>query len=189
MSTTVNKKNKMGKATIFNIVCAVLLIAFFAVQFLPFWTYTTIEGSDKTAALIGLTVEEGEEVEVTVSLAEYLWFTEEHEDLFGHWKRMKDFDGNDLKQNEIVVMPFLCTLLVILGVVFCLWKNDRTWTCLFSLIVGAYATITYLTTPILQTGHTWIVHLIVSIVVFLGSIPLTVLWVKKIIKWFTVKHK
>ena len=29
--------------------------------------------------------------------------------------------------------------------------------------------------------------LIVSIVVLLGSLPLTALWVKKIIKWFTVK--
>ena len=166
MSNTVNKKSKMSTITLFNIICAVLLIAFFVVQLLPFWTYTTIEGSDKTAALIGLTVEEGEEVEVTTSLAEYVWFTEEHEDLFGHWKRMKDFNGDPLTQNEIVVMPFLCTLLV---------------------IAGAYATIAYLTTPILQTGHTWIVHLIVSIIVFLGSIPLTILWVKKIIKWFTVK--
>lgn len=187
MTNTVTKKNKVNLTTVFNIVCAVVLVAFFLVQFLPFWTYTTIEGSDKTAALIGLTVEEGEEVEKTISLAQYLWFTEEHEDLFGHWKRMKDFDGNPLTQNEIVVMPFLCTLLVILGTFFCLWKNDKTWTCLFALIVGVYATITYLTTPILQTGHTWIVHLIVSIIVLLGSLPLTALWVKKVIKWFTVK--
>ena len=189
MSNTVNKKSTMSMATILNIVCAVLLIAFFVVQFLPFWTYTTIEGSDKTAALIGLTVEEGEEVEKTISLAEYVWLTEEHEDLFGHWKRMKDpTTGEAITQNQIVVMPFLCTLLVIAGVVFCLWKNDRTWTCLFSLVVGAYATITYLTEPVLKTGQSWLFHLIVSIVVLLGSIPLTILWVKKVIKWFTVKQ-
>lgn len=187
MSNKVNKKSKMAPATICNIVCAVLLVVFFACQFLPYWTYTTIEGADKTAAILGIATEEGTEVEKTISLAEYVWLTEEHEDLFGTWKKMEDPNGNAFVQNDLVSMPFICTLLVIAGVVFCLWKNDRTWTCLFSLIAGIYATYSYLTVPVLKTGHTWMIHLIVSIVLLVGSLPLTVLWVQKIVKWFTVK--
>lgn len=189
MSNTATKKNKMALPTIFNIVCAVLMILFFVVQFLPYWTYTTIEGADKTAALLGFTTEEGEEVERTISLAEYVWLTEEHEDLFGSWKKMKDpTTGEAFTQNELVGTPFICTLLVIAGVVFCLWKNDKTWTCLFSLISGILATIAYLTVPVLATGETWMIHLIVSILMLVGSLPLAALWVTKIYKWFTVKQ-
>ena len=189
MTNTTTKKTKMALPTILNIVCAVLMIVFFAVQFLPYWTYTTIEGADKTAALLGYTTEEGEEVEKTISLAEYVWLTEEHEDLFGKWKKMQDpVTGEAFTQNELVGTPFICTLLIIAGVVFCLWKNTSTWTCLFALIAGILATKAYLTMPVLATGETWLVHLIAAIAMLAGSLPLTALWGTKIYKWFTVKQ-
>ena len=180
-------KKKLSLANICNIICVVVMLVFFACQFLPYWTYTTIEGADKTAALIGITTEEGEEVTRTISLAEYIWLTEEHEDLFGKWKKMEDQNGNPFVQNDLVAMPFIVTLLIVAGTVFCIWKMDKTWTCLFTLVAGAYATIAYLTVPVLATGHTWLVHLIAAIVMTLGAIPLAILWVKEIIKWFTVK--
>lgn len=188
MSNKVNKKAGVKLATILNFVCVALMLVFFASQFLPFWSYTTIEGSDKTAEILGIATEDGEEVTREISLAEYVWLTEEHEDLFGNWKRMKDFEGNELNQNSIVVMPFVCTLLILFGCVFCVWKNTKTWTCLFPLISGVYAVCTYLTTPVLQTGESWIIHLIAAALLTAGAIPLAVLWVKRIVKWFTVKQ-
>lgn len=183
VSLATKKKNKVSLATIFNIVCVALMVAFLSVQlFTPFWTYET-EVFDITVT------DKGDMEKETVSLGEYVWFTREHKELFGHWKNMSyPINGVEtpLTQNEIVTMPFVTTLLMIAGIIFCAWKKESTWTCLFAVISGAYATFGYLTTPIYTTGKSYIIHLIAAILLTVGSLPLVALWVKKIVRWFTV---
>lgn len=181
------KKDRKNLATITNIVCVVLMLVFFACQFLPFWTYETIELEDKNATILGLTDEEGEVIEKTVSLADYVWRTERHDDLFGKWNRMKDFDGNKIVQNDIVAMPFIVTLLVVFGTIFSLMKPQSTWTFVFPLVSGVYATIAYLTGAIYQTGQTWQIQLVAAIAMAVSGLVLAVQWGITVWKWFTVK--
>ena len=189
-------KNKNNMAKISNIICVVMMLVFMVSLFVtPFWSYTTIEGIDKTAALIGLDVGEGTEVEVDVSLGDYLWFTEQHEDLFGKWKNvkekgnLKDFDGNYFYQAEIVEMPFMATLLCVFGIFFCLWKMNATWTCVFPAGAGICMLIGLFTSPMLKTGEGWLVLVITSALMILAAAYLLIQWGTTIYKWFTVKKR
>lgn len=179
----VKKKAKMSLASILNIVCVALMVVFLAIQiFTPFWTYET-EVFDITVA------DSGKVEEHTISLSNYVWLTKNHKDLFGNWRKMSyTINGQEvpLTQNEIITMPFITNLLMVAGLIFCIWKRESRWTCLFPLIAGAYATFGYLTTPIYTTGKSYIFHLIAAILLTVGAVPLTVLWVKKIVRWFTV---
>ena len=188
------KKNTMAKIS--NILCVVMMVVFLVSMFVaPYWSYTTIEGIDKTAALIGLDVGEGTKVEKEISLGEYLWFTEEHEDLFGKWKNSKtsgnltDFDGNKFYQSEIVDMPFMATLLCVFGLFFCLWKMNATWTCAFPAGAGICMLVGLLTSPVLQTGKSWLVLIITSSLMILAAAYLLAQWGIAIFKWFTVKKR
>lgn len=181
MSNTVTKKSKKNLAQIFNIVCAAAMAVFLlCMMLLPWRTFMKEELVDAAADPIVY--------EDTISLGEYVWLTEENEDLFGgNWKRPVDpATGEEITQNQIVVMPFICTLMVIAGMIFCLWKSDRTWTCVFPLVVGGYGTFAFLTTPVLK-GDSWLVLVILSAVTLVVSLPLVFLWAKKVFKWFTVK--
>lgn len=187
MKTTNKKAIKIS-----NIVCAILMVVFVVSTFVfPYWTYTTVEGVDVTAALIGAEVGEGTEVTKEVSLGEYLWFTEDHEDLFGAWKKgeVTDFDGNKFAQSEITELPFLATLLCVAGVIFCLWKNEKSWTCLFPLIAGVLMLISLLTKPIMQTGEGWIGLICTSALMIAGAVYPFAQWAIGIFKWFTVKKR
>ena len=189
MSNTIKKKSGNILVTITNIVCVVLMVAFFASLFLPFWTYTGQNKEDVTAALLGKMDESAIRMETyEISIAEYIWNTEDHEELFGgNWKKMKDFDGNKIAQNDIVSMPFITTLLIAFGVIFCLWKCKSAWTCLFPLSAGIVAVLGYLTKPILQTGDSWVIQLVAAIAMTVGGLVLLAQWAVTIYKWFTVK--
>ena len=168
MSNTVTKKSKKNLAQIFNIVCAAAMAVFLlCMMLLPWRTFMKEELVD--AALDPIVYE--------------------NEDLFGgNWKRPVDpATGEEITQNQIVVMPFICTLMVIAGLIFCLWKSDRTWTCVFPLVVGGYGTFAFLTTPVLK-GDSWLALVILSAVTLVVSLPLVFLWAKKVFKWFTVKQ-
>lgn len=189
-------KSKNNMAKISNILCVAMMVVFLVSMFVaPFWSYTTIEGVDKTAALLGLDGGEGTEVQVDVSLGEYLWFTEEHEDLFGKWKNVKekgnltDFDGNKFYQAEIVDMPFIATLLCVFGLFFCLWKMNATWTCVFPAGAGICMLVGLFTSPMLQTGEGWLVLVITSVLMILAAAYLLIQWGMSIYKWFTVKKR
>lgn len=187
MKTTNKKAIKIS-----NIVCAIVMVIFVVSTFVfPYWTYTTVEGVDKTAALIGADVGEGTEVTREISLGEYLWFTEDHEDLFGKWKKgeIKDFNGDKFAQTEITEMPFLATMLCVAGLIFCLWKNEKTWTCLFPLIAGILMLFALLTKPIMQTGESWIALVCTSALLVVGAAYPFFLFAKTIYQWFTVKKR
>lgn len=185
MKTTNKKAIKIS-----NIVCALVLVIFVVSTFVfPYWTYTTVDGVDKTAELLYGTGE-GTEVTKEISLGEYLWFTEDHEDLFGKWRKGElKYEGEKFLQSDITELPFLATLLCVAGLLFCLWKNDKTWTCLFPVIAGVLMLIALFTKPILQTGESWGILVGTSALMIVAALYLFIQFVKGIFLWFTVKKR
>ena len=69
------------------------------------------------------------------------------------------------------------------------WENDvcAPDVSLFPVIAGVMAIVAYLTTPILQTGESWVIQLVAAIAMTLGGLFLFSQWAIRIYKWFTVK--
>ena len=71
--------------------------------------------------------------------------TRDHDDLFGDWSEgLYNWEGEQFQQNDLVMMPFLVTLLLIFGLIFFAAKKDSLWPAWFAVFGGGYATITYL---------------------------------------------
>lgn len=185
------KTNNKKTIKIANFVCVAVMLIFIVSTFVfPYWTYTTVEGIDKTAALLGGDVGEGTEVEKTISFGDYLWFTEEHEDLFGKVKKGElKYEGEKFMQSEITALPFLSTLLCVAGIIFCLWMNEKKAMCLFPVIAGVLMLITLFSSSIMQKGQSWGVLVGASALLIVGALYPFVLWAKGVFEWFTVKKR
>lgn len=187
---TMTKEKKIN--SICNIICAVLvavlLVTFFV---LPFWSYT----AKTTSAITDKTVVEDR----TISLGDYVWFTRDHKDLFGTWRNhktkgvvdgnLKDFNGNWFFQTELTEMPFLSTLFGVAAMIFCVWKRQKAWVGLFAAASAGCMLFGLLTSPVLQTGQSWLYLVIVSGVALAGTLPAVVRWLINVFKWFTVKKR
>jgi len=138
-----NMSHLKNRVTICNLICVVLLLALVAVQlFLPYWSY---EKNDET---------------VEVSLGEYVWFVKDHRTMTNDFK---DVYGKDFKV-DVVAYPHLYMLLIAgFGVVFCLLKYYSKVPILFGLVDGIMAVYYFSTNPVLQSGATWYMSLIVGI--------------------------
>lgn len=217
--TTLKKKAAFDYTQILKWVCVVLMVAFFVCQFLPYYTYKSVtEESHREYVLSGGKTELVEETR-TISLADYVWLTEEHEDLFGEFDTgYYNWEGETFNQNDVTGMPFIATLLIVFGLVFFLWKKNSLWPCLFAIGAGGYATYTYLTDPaglykpfagsamrpdpnqvgifaeMIQKdgfvgGISYTIHLVAAIALLVAGIAVAVPWVMRIVKWFTVKKR
>ena len=188
--STLKKKKAFDYTIVLKIVCILAMVAFMFCQFLPFWQYDSYtEESYRNHILYGEPLE-GETREI--SLADYVWFTEDHEDLFGEWDEgLYNFDGEQIKQNDITGMPFLATLLIAFGLLFFLWKAKSLWPCVFAVAAGAYAVIGYTTDAanVYKAGASYQYHLIASIVLLVAGVAVAVPWIIRIVKWFTVKKR
>ena len=178
-----------------NIVCVIAMIAMIAVMFMPYWDYVatelveTVEVDPET----GKRIYDEYEVEhdENASIMELTWTTYDHEDL------VKKFENDFVKQglgrrrdydfNTVVAMPFLVTLLCGFGIVFCLWKNKKTWTSLFPAISGFLAVQTLLTEPQYQGGNSHTITLVAAFFLLAAGGVLLVQMLIGLAKWFFAK--
>ena len=115
----------------------------------------------------------------TASVMEYTWMAFKNKGLTA------DFEEQGYKINDLILAPFLLTVCVIAGVIFCLLNTKGTWQSFFPLIGGVATVITYLKYPVMQTGP-WMVAFICAIALTLAGGALFAQMMSKVIKWFTV---
>ena len=178
------KTNNKKAIKIANFVCVLVMVIFIVSTFVfPYWTYTTVEEPDNADA-------QGAQVEKTISYGDYLWFTEEHEDLFGKVKKGElKYEGEKFMQSEITSLPFLAMLLCVAGIIFCLWMNEKKAMCLFPLIAGILMLVALFSNSILQTGESWGILVGTSALLIVGAAYPFALWAVGVYKWFTVKKR
>ena len=217
--TTLKKKAAFDYVQLLKWLCVALMVAFIVCQFLPYFQYESVtEESRREYVISGGKTELVAETRV-VSMADYTWLTENHEDLFGEYDTgYYNWEGETFNQNDVTGMPFLATLLIVFGLVFFLAKGKSLWPCLFAIAAGGYATYAYLVDKAgvykpfagsamrpdpnqvgifaemiektgFKSGISYNIHLVVAIALLVAGIAVAVPWIMRIVKWFTVKKR
>ena len=129
--------NKITK--IFCIATAVLLIALFVFQFLPFWTV-----EDKTISMNG-----------------YIWFPEKNGAISAEFKGIMRDGGylpdKNAEQNWInwlVLWPVMQTIFILLGTLLHIKAKGHGFMLLFPIACGVSGILGFTRHPILQMGST-----------------------------------
>ena len=143
------KKNNVSYAKIFNYVCVVLMLLLLVTQFLPFWTCPGCEDG-------------------VASVSDYVWFPDHHKDITNDI--MKEIYGKKFEVSEVVLTPILILVSCVLGIIFCIKNASNPLTAIIPLIGGATGVVGYLTTPGLQAGQNWILHLVAAALVLVCSL-------------------
>ena len=149
------KKSLTGKASLINIVCAVLLILLLVLQFTPFWHY-------------------GDEEPQSASIQEFVWFPSDNKALSTY---IEDQLGVDFAVDEMVVMPVVVLVSGLAGAIVCILKSRASAAAILPAIAGLSGVIGYLSTPALQLGSLWILHLAVCVVLLVLSLVLLISWI------------
>lgn len=157
-------KKELNVIRICNFILIALMLAMLICQFLPFWSV-----ADKQ-----------------VSVQEYNWITWEHADLT---KQIQKELGKDFMVKDFALIPFSVFFGSILGTIFTLLHLKSAGISLVGFSVGIICTIGYLTTPVMQLGSMWILHLVVSILLVLAGLPAFVILIKRAINWFKVPQE
>lgn len=147
-------KNNRGAACM--LVCALLLMILFILQFTPFWQYG----------------EAGE----SCSISSYVWFPSDQKEL----ESWLGAQAEDHDLNSFVGMPILTLVLSAAGAVLCLIKPDNGWTALLPTACGLFGAIGYLTTPALKLGMGWTWHLLLCIALLVLGVFGLVQWIREI---------
>ncbi len=151
---------------VFNLAAVALVVVLIALQFVPFWSYEKTEKVDGVETTY----------ETTASIAEYVWLP------FNCRELTKDF-GETLdiakpKVNDFITEAALVLALGVTSVIMILiFKNE--WMILFSLVVGVFGDLQFLTQKVMQMGSMWYIHLAVSVVLTAVSVLSLVLTIKK----------
>ncbi len=143
------KKNTVSYARIFNYVCVVLMLLLLVTQFLPFWNCAGCEDG-------------------MASVSDYVWFPNRHKDITNNI--MKDLYGKTFVVSQVVNAPLLILFGCVLGIILCIKNAHKPLTAIIPLIVGGAGVIGYLTTPGLQVGQNWIVHVIAAALVMVCAL-------------------
>lgn len=221
MNKLSEKKGKIEISMIAKIVCLVMMVVYLVCQFLPFWTFETISKEEKKQMVLYDKVVEPKEK--TVSIAEAIWMIKDNEDLFGdpddHPDKLvtNQWAGIDVKQNDIVGMPFLTMVMIFFGLIFFLLNKKSLWPCLFAMGAGGYSLLTLITDPakvfhpfkgnvkvvkldpvwgdviseevkFFEAGITYNIQLIASAALLAAAFIAFVFWAIRVVKWFTVKE-
>ena len=144
------------RTSLCNFICVLLMFVLLVFQFTPFWN---IEGETAEA----------------VSIGSYVWFPTDNGALDDY---LKERVGNDFAVESILAMPLVTLFLGIIGMVVCLVKADKFYSCLIPAVVGLVGTVAFLTTPALQLGSGWVMQLILYIVTLAVSVTGIVFSVK-----------
>lgn len=216
------KKKKFDFTWILKLLCIALMVAYVVCMFLPYWGFETYSKEDRRQMILYPDKATPEKQYTEISVADYLWFTEDNETLFLGLDKFNDgtvynaWKGEPVKQNDIVGMPFVGTLLALFATVFFLLKKSSIWPSLMALIAGGYSTFMLMTDPAgvykpwkgtaatfvgktpfgielgdlspFEAGISYNIWLIASIALTVGAFVLFVLWLIRVIKWFTVKE-
>lgn len=217
-------KKKFGLVDTAKLICVIVMVVFLVFQLvLPYWTYDshTKESIRANRIYSEPLVPENR----TISIGSYTWLTRDHDDLFGNYDSMinetggiKNFENEDINQNDITMMPFLCTLLLVFGLVFFLTKWNALWPGMFAFAAGAYSTYMLVADPAgvykpwegycvrvwpatniysqeeIVTkyyigGITYYYQLAAAIALLVVSIFVLIPWFKSVYNWFTVKKR
>ena len=131
-------KINCGKTTVFNYVNAALMLVLLILQFVPFWTYG----------------EAGE----TASISQYIWFPTDYSEVEQYIAASL---GTDFSINQILGMAILMLVLSAAGFALCLAKPGQPLVSLLPTACGLTGVIGYLTSPAMQLGTGWVLHLLV----------------------------
>ena len=140
-------ENWKGKTKEFSLVCAALMAILLVLQFMPFWHFA-----------------DGEE-QAAVSISSYIWFPADNGGVDDYLSAAIE----DFSINQMLVTPILLLVLCAVGVVFCLMRAGSLPVLLLPLAAGLTGVIGYLTTPALQLGGNWLLHLLISALLLLAS--------------------
>jgi len=144
---------KKNYKTICSIACAALVLILLVLQFLPgYWTHQ----KDKPN-------KEGVYETDSASLQEFMWVPSEHTILGDYFE---DLFSKDFMLNDPVMMPVITLVAGVLCIVFTIFNREASWTALFPALVGGAGIYGYLCHPIFQMNGMWIVHLVVSVLIF-----------------------
>ena len=129
-------------ARILNYVCVVLMLVLLVTQFLPFWSCEKCEDG-------------------VASISDYTWFPNDHKPIT---TEMKEIYGRDYLVTDVVLTSILILVASGLGIFFCIKDARKPLSAIFPLAAGLCGVVGYLTTPGLQTGENWVIHVAVAAV-------------------------
>ena len=117
------------------------------------------------------------------SVLDYTWLTFNHEDLTAH------FQNYDLNINQLVLAPFLATLMSLFGFVFCSLKRRKNWPSIFAFAAGLITLCAQLMIPAYQLSPYWIYMVASSAALTLVAFVELVSMLVGIVKWCVVPVK
>lgn len=175
MQEVVFKKDK--RIILCNCISAVLLVLLLVTQFLPFYTCENCKNS-----------EDG-----TESISSYVWFPDKHRPITNELNKVyKEVYGDDyvrengkkfkFNANDMALTPVVLFVAAVVGIVMCLIKSHKFWVTLLPLVSGGVGAWGYLTSPALQVGRNWVLHLVAALVVAVWALVPLVLEVMKAVK-------
>lgn len=148
----------VNKLQLSNYICAFMCLLVLITQFLPFWNCSDCR--------------EHEDVDKTVSIAEYVWFPDHHRPITKGMTDVyleaygEDYTDEDGKKYKFAVDDIVTPLVILLagsiiGAVLGFVFSDKSTVALLSTIVGGVGLYWYLTCPAMKIGASWYLHLIV----------------------------
>ena len=149
------KKNTAGLLKIISYATVVLLAAVLICQFVPYWSF------------------EGQ----TVSIGDYIWFTEHHKDLTKHFQGMlgdKEFYAGNIAGYSIIIMA-TCGL----GIFFGLKSAGKVKTMLFPAACGVAGLILHFSFPVFGIAGMGLILVILYALLVSAAVAAVVLSVKE----------
>ena len=143
------KKSSVSYSQIFMYICVVLTLVLLATQFLPFWECSNCEDS-------------------TASISDYVWFPEHHKDITN--TIMKDLYGKKFAVADVVLTPVIIVATFILSLLLCIKNAHKPLYAIIPAIGGGASVVGYLTSPGLQAGSNWVIHMAVAAVLFVCAL-------------------
>lgn len=178
------KQNKYTK--IFSFVLAAQLLCLLVTQLLPFWNCSDCK-----------THPEGDKM---LSVAEYILFPLDHKTVADNMTEgYKALYGDDLRDaqgkkwvftvDEILMCPLLVLMGCLLGIVLCLFMDNKLYGLCAGAVAGVSGVIGYLMYPPMQWGVNWQLHLVAAAIVAVVAVPVLVYAVVTKIKVYRAQYK
>lgn len=146
----------MTKSKVLHYVSALILVVLLVLQFVPFWQVG--EAEDQT----------------TVSISSYIWMPSDNKALD---KQMESTFGKDYSLNDVILCPVLVLVLCAVGAVLCVMKPGKLGVSVLPTLAGLIGVFGYATTPALQLGMNWTLHLAVAaLALVVGAASLVFAW-------------
>ncbi len=143
------KKSSVTYSKVFMYICVVLMLVLLATQFLPFWECSNCEDG-------------------VASISDYVWFPEHHKDITNGI--MKDLYGKKFAVADVVLTPVVIVATFVLSLFFCIKNTHKPVYAIIPAIGGAFGVVGYLTSPGLQAGSNWVLHMAVAAVLLVCAL-------------------